>query len=345
MKGPGRVYLEVRTKTLLSHLLTPKAIRDLIEIDDLESTLAYLLKTDYTEEISKVMHNPEPRILENIFYRKAVQRYEEYSMIIETVAIRKPVRDMILNYMARLEVENLKRIIRALHSNRTVSKDALIPVTRRISRINFEILRGARSIYEFIDLIKETPYSKVSEYMKFYLKHGIPLILESKIEQIYYERILNLDFRFVDVKPALEMIGTEIDLKNIWFVLQLANIEAGREVGAEALINYAHKIDTGKLVKAIRDEGYSKAIERLERSKYSNLVKELKELIMEGKADYGYGLLLKELGKACLENLKGIGIPIGYLLLVDLESKNLAKIITGKYLKMMKRDLAYYTSV
>lgn len=345
MKGPGRVYLEVRTKTLLSHLLPPKTIKDLIEIDDLESVLGYLLKTDYAEEISKVMHNPEPRILESIFWKKAVERYEKYSVIIDIIAVNKSVKDMILNYMARLEVENLKRIIRALHSNRTVSRDALIPVTRRISRINFEILRGARSIDEFVKLVKETPYSRISEHVKFYFRHRIPLILESKIEQIYYERILGLDFKFIDIKPALEIIGTEIDLKNIWFVLQLANIEASKEVGSEVLINYSHKIDTSRLAKAIRDEGYSKAIERLERSKYSSLVREVKELIMEGKADYGYGLLLKELEKVCLENLKGSGIPIGYLLLVELEYKNLSKIITGKYLKIMKRDIAFYTSV
>ncbi len=345
MKGPGRVYLEVRTKTLLSHLLKTETIRNLIGAEDLESLLAYLLKTGYADEISKIIHNPEPATLERTFYRKVVERYEKYGMIVDTTAIRDSLRNMIKNYMARLEVENLKRIVRAVHSNRTITEEDLIPVTRRISHINFKVMVGAKTVDEFVSLLKETAYSRINNYLSVYFKYKTPIIFESKLDEFYYVRVWNEALRVRDSKHVKEILGTEIDLRNIWYILQLAYQGASKELGYEALMRCSYEIDIKRLGKTLKENSYDAAVSELKRSKYSRIVNEMYELIKKGKPDHSYGILLKELRRVCLENLRGVGIPIAYLLLAYLESVDLTTIGIGKYLKVGKKDVSSYVSI
>lgn len=112
MRTPSTIYLITRTHGRRTHLLTSESIKTMSKSRSLTEMFDQLLRSDYAAEISKLSREEIDSVkLENVFLKALVQRF--FTLTNDT---RGRIKEFLDAYAARIEVENLKRIIRAKHA-------------------------------------------------------------------------------------------------------------------------------------------------------------------------------------------------------------------------------------
>jgi len=318
-------------------------IKNLADLPNVENVLSHLLKSDYATEMERALVKPEPTVFENSINKVLSQRFEKYYDIVSSIAISEKLKELIYTYMRRLEVKNLKRILRAVHSGKLVTEDALIPLSKKITSVNFEELVKVRTIKEFVELLKETDYRIIAEKLKEYMKYDAISILEAKIDEAYYGRIIELSDG-KSGKPVIKIVGTEVDLRNILTLLQLYKIGAHKDVLLNSIIPIGYRISIVRILDLIKKSPeYAKQM--MLSTSYRNIVTRMDSLLDEGREEEAHALVDKTLRRIAMKNFRGVSAPIAYLLLIDIEASDLSKIIIGKYLKIEKEKISTLLSV
>jgi len=123
------------------------------------------------------------------------------------------IKEFLIQYYRRFEVQNLIKIMRMkiVHESAERIKELIIP-SERLGGMNLDPFIRARDLNEFISLLSETIYRKISE-----MKVENPLILESMFRWIYYRGVFEKISKIPrdDRRDAMEMLGMELDLHNI----------------------------------------------------------------------------------------------------------------------------------
>ncbi|MBS7629863.1 V-type ATPase subunit, partial [Candidatus Bathyarchaeota archaeon] len=126
----------------------------------------------------------------------------------------------------RIEIENLKRVLRAKHTGEPIDSRNLIPLGREHTTINFPALLKAENVDETVTLLKETPYAPLSGRVEAYRRLNLPIILESLLDKIYFERVLERMDGLVDVGSLRWLVCQEVDLRNLSLIFTLKLMDA-----------------------------------------------------------------------------------------------------------------------
>lgn len=331
MKSAKTTYLIARTHGLRPHLLRPEDFARLLMTKDMVEMVDLLLKTEYASELSKIpMEEVDADHLERIFYQNLSDRF---AFLLRITGGK--IKDALEDYYRRIEVENIKRILRAKHGKESMSEGQLLPYQRKYQKANLPALLETRTVAEAIGLLRETPYSAVGERIDLYEKYSSPLVLEAYLDKTYYRSLWGNLGKVVDAGRVKELIGTEIDLKNILYLLSFKRMKMEREL-PETIIDIHYKLPKDLAPKVIAVD-FETVPEMLMWPSYVQLARKTIALFEEEKlteaeqAFYQYLYSFSE--SIMLENPNSLVYVFAYLQLCVREERNLTALAVGKQLR------------
>jgi len=208
-------YVYARTRARMSELLGERKLRELVDARR-EDFLPLLMDTAYKGKLTKAaLVEIDARSIERALNEELIA---QYVMVIRSTS--GVVRALFAALFRRLEVKNLKAVIRAKAVAGTEAV-MLFPVEaffkRRISR-----LMDVDSLEGVIKQLEKPYRSVLEEALSAYEKSKRLLVLERALDAEYsnalWDRIETL--RGTDRELVRELIGTEFDITNIRTLLR-----------------------------------------------------------------------------------------------------------------------------
>jgi vacuolar-type H+-ATPase subunit C/Vma6 len=331
MKSPKTIYLIARTHGLQEHLLKSDQFVQLLRLRDISGMVNFLLKSEYSKELSKIpVKELEAYSLEKIFYEKLSQRL----FFLLQITSGK-TRQVLEHYCRKIEVENLKRITRAIHAGEKISEDQLIPIPRKYQTINLPALLHTHTIREMIELLRESEYENLRKAIDLYEKYENPRVIEAEADKIYYQFLWKTLEKAINKNEVRDLIGTEIDLKNLLNVFTLRYAKVEQELLRQTTINVYYRLSKS-LIQQTASLSYQAIPELLTWPKYVELAKKAVELIDKGMMSETENIFSQYLYSynetTVLRKPNSLVYVFAYLELCFREARNLTALAIGKQL-------------
>jgi vacuolar-type H+-ATPase subunit C/Vma6 len=335
MRRGASVYLVTRTHGLRTHLITPREMQILAKAKTLRDVSDSLLKTDYAVEIGQLpTQEQDATTLENIILNKLVERF----FFVRRSAQGK-MQDLLTRYSARFEVENIKRIIWAKHGGQNAEELNLIPLQREYTLVNFPALLKAKDVNEVASLLRDTQYRPILKKLQQYGESGATMILEAALDKIYFSRVWELAGK---MQGARNLIGEEIDLRNLLTVFSLKTREVSTKLIEESTIPVSYALPKTTLRALLQSQLLESA--NLLSTTYSKVASEAANLLKNGSSLLLERVFFKKLyddaSAALVTHPLQAEYVIAYLLLCESEAKNLVSIVTGKQLTLSEEEIS-----
>jgi len=338
MRHGADIYLVTRVHGLRTHIIPARDIKILAKAKSLRDVFDNLMKTDYATDLGQLpAQDNDAATLERIFHKKLVDRF----FFLSRTAQGK-MQDLLIKYSARFEVENIKRIVRAKHGGVTSERPDLIPLPREHSLVNFPALLSAKDIDEVASLLRDTPYRVLLDKVESYKQSESTMILEAALDSVYFSNVWELAGKVPDGEGVRDLIGEEIDLRNLLIAFSLKAREIPQRVIEETIIPlfYAFpKATLHSLLQARLEDMPSILTRRYSRlaSEAANLLKNESTLPFEWPF---FRQLYSHASEAMSAYPLQAGYVLAYLLLCECETKNLVTIVTGKQLDLSDEEIS-----
>jgi len=338
MKPAAIMYLVTRTHGLRTHLISSRDIQFLAKAKSLKEVSDSLLRTEYGTEISKLPTKEVDAItLEQIFLKTLVNRF-----FFVTREAQGKMQDLLTRYCARFEVENIKRVIRAKHSGEILEEPNLIPLPREYTLVNFPALLNAKDVDEVVALLRETFYRPLIERLEAYRQAGVTMVLETALDNIYFGKVWEIASKISDGKGVKDLVGKEIDLRNLLIAFSLKVRGLSPNLIQEILVSSTYRLSESKL-HSLTQARLEDAPSMLATQPYSRLASEVVNIVRGGSHIPFEIPFLKQLYQDASKALKtcflDAGYIVAYLLLSECEAKNLVAIAIGKQLGLPEEGI------
>lgn len=338
MKTARTIFLVARTHGLKAHLLGKKDFTRLLAARDLTEMRDMLFTSDYSTELSRI---PEEEVtafqLERIFYEKLSERL--YSLL--SVASGNVGR-LLETYAAMLEIENLKRIIRAVHGKRSIVQGQLIRIPRRYQRANFRALSAAKTTTEIVNLLRESPYADLKNQLENYERSNNPVLLEAELDKIYYNSLQAHSNKIPNRKNVSFLIGMEVDIRNLQLVIESKYMELDSTLVRRLIIDFRSKMSRSKILRLINAD-IEEIPQLVQWPSYAELCRKAVELVREDRIVDMEGLFSQYIFSYSEEvgimNPNSLVFVFSYMKLCLREARNLSILTLGKQLKMNNEKL------
>jgi V/A-type H+-transporting ATPase subunit C len=327
-------YGGAKIMALKSFLLTAEDYHFLLRSRHLDDFLGYLSTTAYGEALSGWdWHTSEA---ESEFSQRL---YGELAQAFHKVGqgLKKRERLFIGILAQRLVGENLKVVLRAIHRGLAPDQAVrlLIPVDR-LSPLNFRELLSQRDISALVNYLAKTPWGPpLARGLPRYLRERSLFPLEMSLDLWVFDYILrgrnSLSGR--DRRLSGQLLGTLADINNIIWAGRFREI-----YGFPGEETYQYLLEAGSLGEPRRRHDLAFApnlaamINRLPRRPYGEVLAGASDLAAVEERLTRYWV--KTLEKVFTLPPFQIGLPITYLLLKELEIRNLITLFTGIILRI-----------
>lgn len=331
-------YANAKIRAMLSQLLDGPRLEALLQAKDLYEALDLLKKTQYAEAVGRMeRENPDLQQLE----RELAVHDEAVFRKVGSV-LGAPEKELVFLLLEKYEIESLKVVLRLWYRHPQVNPADFLPASQIIHPIDYKKILNAESIEEVIVLLDKTPYRQPLVRAREIFKQKESLYyLEAALDVDYYERVLKSVERFSvsDRKVALKIIGIEIDIENINWLIRLRKyynialedmlewiIPGGERINKDTVRRYYTTDGLGKIVESVALGPYVKIKEMTEQNIY----------LIEG---FLYEFLYREVKRALAGFPFSIGTVLGYLILKRRETRNLISILNAKRYGWKKDEL------
>ena len=344
-------YVYARIRARMSELMDERRLRELVDTrsDDFLSSLMDTTATYKAKLTKAALVGIEAREIEKTLKEDLI---DQYLMVIKST--KGTIQDVFVEFLRRLEVKNLKAVIRAkaaeVHGigtgtetgtgTSTAEAPMFFPVEdffkRRISR-----LTEADSIENVIKQ-SESPYKRVLEdALPEYEKSKRVLVLENVLDEEIAGAIREKVERLsgADKEIARKIVGTEFDLTNLMILLRcksegIAEAEIRKYLLPDGF-SFDFNLDVGAMNDSISAENVSSAVQLMPASAYKEV---LTGALSSYEADKSLVPLENALAQYFFVTIKrilrgypiNIGTIIGFLYLKEIEIKNLCTIAVCK---------------
>jgi vacuolar-type H+-ATPase subunit C/Vma6 len=338
LKSPDLIYLVTRTHGLRTHLLKSEDVLVLSKAPSLPTIVEALLKGDYAQDVSAI---PSERInaisLTEVFHKKLVERFY-FIVKITGGSLRKFFED----YAKRLEVDNIKRILRVKHGREIITEEMLIPIPREYTTVNFPAMVGAKDLEESVGILKETIYAPLIDKIELYKRYNTTLIFEGLLESIYFKELWEDVNELPEKEDIKDLIGKEMDLKNLVLALGLKAKNLPAELIEISLITLYYKLNK-TIISSIIQERPESTFPILMGTYYAKYFQDLKDLVEKNMiSDIEHSIfnsLFNEYSKIMRAKPLSLVFVPAYLSLCEFEARNMTTIVTGKQLGLSEERL------
>lgn len=257
-----------------AELLAPEVMKALVLTKDMGEFLELLSQTPYREEVGEEKGWVDARELERAFNQSFVRRLER----IIRVCPRDLSEFLQTYYYMRLEIHNLKRVLRGKFSKLPIDriKELLIPLGPYQS-VPFEELLMAEGVGEFTGLLRGTPYAPLKESLVLCEKYDTVWPIEARLNYLYVEAVQGFLSKIPppDMGRVRGMVELGADVENLLLAINWRGVE--KELPPpESVFQHAYGFSPNILKELIECEDLGEAIGGLP-SPYAEIFKPVLE--------------------------------------------------------------------
>ncbi len=333
-------FANVKIRSMLSYLLSQDTLTSLLEARDYFEAIELLKKTNYNQVLQNInSEEVSVAVLEKEFLKLDIESYYK----VERVLSSGNEQDFVSILRQRFEIEELKVILRIWHNKQqSINWEDYIIAKDICFKIDFRKLVNAQSLEEFILLLDHTPYKKpLLLARENYKEKKSCFYFEASLDVDYYQRLLDClnKFSSVDKKVASKILGIEVDIENInWLIRLRKYYSLGIGEMLEWFIPGGSWVKKDTVRKYYTTDGLAKVVESISFGPYTK-VKDLVESNVLLIENFLYEFLLKEVKRALSGFPFTIGTVISYLILKHRETKNIISILNAKKLGWRKEEI------
>lgn len=338
MKTAKGLFLISRAHGLHSHMLDDTDFARLLHAQGLKEFSEMLQTTDYSSELSKI---PSIELtsapLERVFYERLSERW--FSLLQMTSGKLRSILEL---YCRALEIENIKRIIRAVNGRNEITIDQLIPIPREYQTVNLHAMLLKKTMQELTQFLKESPFKRVEQRFAMFETYGDPRLLETALDNIYFDNLRIRTRRLTDSARLRQFIGTEADLKNLEIIIASKYMKVEQKEISDSILGMGFRLRKATISRLINTD-----IQEVQNisiwPSYSKLLHEVHELLASDKIGEMQNLfsayLYSYARKARVRHPNSLVYVFSYMLLCLREAQNLAKLALGKQLAINEERL------
>jgi vacuolar-type H+-ATPase subunit C/Vma6 len=346
MAGPLSKYsfINAKLRARISKILPEDMFEELAKSPSLEAALVLLRDTPFAklEEIYSTTGDLKQAELELL--RSEIELYRNIKQYLHRNSI-----ELVDALLSQFEIDNLRNAIR-IYFDRKIRKRAgdtgihYILYDRIIHDIPIDIIINAESFEEIAAACGGTPYNQI--IMKYYHtveSEGSLFRMEIAFDHYYYKNLLasidKLDRR--DRAIAMRLVGVEIDLQNINWIIRFKNFyDLPLEAVLAAIVPGGFNLDIAVMEELYVAQNVTSVLQGFVKSKYPGL----SALLSSHTSDSTSRLLLirrilEEIMKQEIHRILAgypftIGIILSYFVLKRNELKKIRTILNAKYYRI-----------
>jgi V/A-type H+-transporting ATPase subunit C len=245
----------------------------------------------------------------------------------------EPERGFLREVLLRRELENLKIVVRAVH-HRIATEDVvsrIVPV-RGAETLDARRLLVAADLRDLRDRLRGSAYEAAFASGLPLVEKSGPFAVEVALELDYYERLWDRTraLRPRDARLAQALLGVLYDVLNLGWIVRYRDVLG---LSREEIINYT--LPQGRwLASAARDAlagDPSLPLEAvLARTPYAPALERSRVATFEQLSTGLLGMLAGEMRRGLRGYPFHIGVPLGFLLLLEIEIRDLETLLAAK---------------
>jgi len=333
-------FINAKLRARLSKILPDKTFAQLAKAPGLDEALALLRDTPFAE-------------LEKIYSSTGDLKQAELELLREEIGLYKNIKqyihedlvELIDALLCRFEIDNLKNAIRFFFE-RAIRKHPLGPGAhyilheRIIHDIPVDIILNADSFDEVAGVCEGTPYRQIiSKYSHTVESKGSLFRMEVAFDHFYYSNLLECINKLGkrDRITAVRLIGVEIDLQNIDWIIRLKNFyDLDLDTVLATIVPGGFSVNKGVIEELYRAQNVESVLDGFVRSRYPAL----SALLSGQSADSTSRLILirRMLGEITRHEVRRIlsgypftvGIILAYFILKQDELRKIRMILNAK---------------
>lgn len=322
-------FINAKIRAMKSRLLKDPVYQQLLETTQLDAFVKVLMETEYSPEISAVdVKTPD---ISEVISALDDHLIKCYKTILQFFKI-KTENDFIRVILSRLEIENLKVVIRGKFKGITsiMISDNLIP-TGGVSNLNFEELVNSRDVEHFVSLLVKTRYERpLKDALPFFERDRRTAVLERPLDALYYLDLIRSikTLSNADNHIMKAYMGTFCDINNIMLILRSRIFfDLPSDDIMTMYIPYGYRLSKNEAIQLSKttEDDYREAFGKTHYGKRVTTFKSLTDLEM-GLLN----ILTYQTKKILMGYPFHIGTVAGFLALKEIETGNLKSIAEGK---------------
>jgi V/A-type H+-transporting ATPase subunit C len=315
-----------------SYLIAPEKLKNLAECKNLEELEAYLNETTYEEALKNIEH---PMVKE---IQHALK--EELIRVCSKIVRFSPkkIQDFLRIYLSRLEIENLKSVLKAKSIKipyETLIKSLHLSVEEVFGRKDLFIqVAKADDVKGVIEALKETIYSPVlSEGAPRYEETGSTKFFDFALDRAYFDNLLDSfgTLPSKDSEIVFSCLGLLIDRYNILTIIRSKLQNYPSHLTFRAVTHRFYRLSENDIQALVSSESVDSALDLVSRSFYAKFLSR-QENIEETLALFENTIekfVLNRLHKIQIVDPFNVATPLGIVMRKEKEEENLITISSG----------------
>ena len=328
-------FVNAKVRAMRSFLLDSAAYQRMAETPNLKDFFSVLSQTSYHDVVEKI-ETESPIEIEKEFIREEFRR----GRILEKNS-RGQVRKMIVLFLERFDVQKVQQLLRIWYHKE--SDETVVIKDRVVYDIPWDSIASADNLEEIAEQLNGTPFSKIiSNTIPDYEKSQSIFSIELAIERDYFERLrifTNL-LRKKDMQIARKIFGIEVDIRNLGW---LSRFQKYYQIAYKDLQNLLlpHGYRLGE------EDVREISSREIEIDMFQRVIPGFpKEFFQEPMNEENFQqiehflnrILLAQARKLFIEFPFSIGSLLGYLVLLEIETKNLICLLQAKLYGLSAQD-------
>jgi V/A-type H+-transporting ATPase subunit C len=341
-------FINAKLRARISKLIPDSLFHQMMRVGTLEEALALLRTTPYSIIDETYAKTGDLKLGELELLKKEVSLHIEIEKYVKDDVLRL-VQALMLGY----EIENLKNAVRIFFDRKIRNREGddshhYILRQRIIHDFSVDRIINAENIEEVVKSLENTPYSRLlSQHSEEILREGSLFIFEVSLDHFYYRNLLETAEHMQprDRKDSLRIIGVEIDLHNVNWIIRLRKfydlsleqvlgiiIPGGYQLSGELLNETYASQDVSRIVQGIvrSHPGLSTIVNSQAADSISRLL--LVERLLEQ-------IMLYEIKRILTGYPFTIGIVLSYFLLKHREMNKVKAILNAKQYRLPEEQI------
>ena len=341
-------YINAKLRARISKLLPEETFKRMVSAHSLGEALGILRETSYGVLGDIFEKTGDLKLGELELFRREVELFTE---------LQKYVQGELLEFVqalsARYEIDNLKNALRLFFDRRVRKRPvdyAVHYVYREPIRYNFSVegIINAESVDEITRYLAATPYASIVSEYRASVEEGSLFPLEVALDFFFYRNLLACAqaLPLMDRRVALRIIGVEIDLQNIDWIIRFKTfyglplekalaliIPSGFNLKEKEIREVYSTQNLGELIREIVGRGYS-GIAPLLSTEATDTASRF--LLVERVLEH---IMASEVQRVLAGYPFTVGIVLAYFLLKRNEMRKVRSVLNAKYYKLSEGRL------
>jgi V/A-type H+-transporting ATPase subunit C len=329
-----------------SYLIAPEKLGNLAECKNLEELKGLLNKTPY-EDALKNVERPSAKKMQHAFKEELIR---VCSKIVHFSP--KEIQDFLRIYLSRLEIENLKSILKA--------KSAKIPYETLIGRLHLSIeevfgrkdlfIQAAKAddIKGVMEAFKETIYSPILlEGASKYEEAGSTRFFDFALDRAYFDNLLDSFERLPskDSEIVFSCLGPRIDGYNMLTIIRSKLQNYPSHLTFRAVTHRFYKLSENDVQALVSIESVDSALDLVSHGFYAKFLSR-RENIEETLVFFESAIensIFSRLHKMQIVELFNVATPLGIMMRKEKEVEKLITISSGIEYGWKPENIASFT--